>query len=279
MKINSDQNIVLISGGSSGIGRVIVEYLAQKGHKVYAGARKSEDIISLNSIPNVNGIQLDVTNQENIDSAITLIKKNHEHIDVLINNAGIAGWGAVIDRDINYFKKVMEVNVWGMIRLTQSCYHLLRKSRRFPIIFNISSQGANYVFPFWAPYHISKYSVKAFSDALRRELIPHNIRVCDLQLGPFKSEAFSKQVDTLEEYKLKHTNSEFTPRMSKFFDKIVNNPNRKEKPPIIIAKLIEKLSSQKGYKVRYEPGKRRIASMLLTRLPAKWVDYFISKMF
>lgn len=279
MKKQLNQNIVLISGGSSGIGRIIVEYLAQQGHKVYAGARDYEKILSLNSIPNVQGVQLDITNQEDIDSAITSIEKNHGFIDVLINNAGIPGWGAIIDRELDYFKRVMNVNVWGMIRLTKACYHLLRKSRKFPIIFNISSQGANYAFPFWAPYHISKYSVRALSDSLRREFLPHNIRVCELQLGPFKSEAFSKQVDSFEEYKLKYVNSEFTPRVSKFFDKIIYNPRRKEKHPIIIAKLIAKVSTQKGYKVRYEPGKRRMVFMLLTRLPAKWVDRFILKMF
>ena len=109
-------------------------------------------------------------------------------------------------------------------------------------------------------------------------MLPLNIRVCELQLGPIKSQAFIKQKESLSEYKKNYKDSEFTPRLSNLFAKIIYTPERKEKSPIIIAKLIEKLISQKKYKVRYEPGKKRLASFLLTKLPPKWIDkYFLKK--
>ncbi|NVM19937.1 MAG: SDR family NAD(P)-dependent oxidoreductase [Candidatus Lokiarchaeota archaeon] len=276
---NPDKKIFLISGASSGIGNEIAKYLATQGNIIFAGARKESDIQELNQYENITGIQLDVTIPEQINSTINLIRNTYGYLDVLINNAGIPGWGAIMDLKPDYFKEVIEVNLIGYIRLSQAGYPLLRNSAKFPIIFNISSQGAKYAFPFWAPYHITKFGVRAFSDALRRELIPFNIRVCELQLGPFKSKAFEKQKQLLEDYKMKQIKSEFTPRLLKMFEMIVLNPKRKEKSPIKVAKLIEKLSSQLKYKVRYEPGRKRLASTVLTKFPPKWVDKMLLKKF
>ena len=128
---NSQTNIILISGASSGIGKNMATYLAKKGNVVYAGARKDTDLQDLNRIDNIFGIKLDVSIQDEINRVIETIRQKHGHLDVLINNAGIIGWGAIMNREISYFKKVLDVNLWGMIRLIQQCYPLLKKSNNY----------------------------------------------------------------------------------------------------------------------------------------------------
>ena len=171
------KRIVLITGSSSGIGKAIAEFLASKGNHVFAGARKKEDIARLNKIENIQGIQLDVTQSEDIDKAVKHIEIECGYLDCLVNNAGVMGWGSVVDRELEYFKSVFNVNVWGAVIMVKAFYPLLKKSRNNPLIVNMSSQGENYTLPFWSPYIMSKHAIKAFSACLRREMMTVGIRV------------------------------------------------------------------------------------------------------
>lgn len=142
------KKVVVISGTSSGIGYCLAQELAKDGHMVYAGARKKSDVERLSQIENIQGVQLDITKTEDINNLVVLLEKQENHIDVLINNAGITGWGGIIDRDMDYYRNVLEVNLFGHIQMIKSCYMLLRHSVSMPIIINMSSQGGNYAMPF-----------------------------------------------------------------------------------------------------------------------------------
>ena len=119
------QLVVVISGASTGIGYCLANELAADGNKVYAGARKEEDIKVLSEVPNITGIRLDITCPEEIRAAAQEVEQKEGHVDVLINNAGVTGWGAVMDRDMSYFRKVMEINYFGHVQTIKEFYPLI----------------------------------------------------------------------------------------------------------------------------------------------------------
>jgi NAD(P)-dependent dehydrogenase (short-subunit alcohol dehydrogenase family) len=271
------KRIILITGASSGIGRAITEYLASKGEVVYAGARKQEDIAVLNGIANVTGIRLDVTRPEEIRDVVERISKEHGCLDCLINNAGVMGWGAVIDRDISYYHSVFEVNVWGAVRMVKACYPLLKQSVKRPAIFNISSQGENYTLPFWSPYMMSKHAMKAFSSSLRREMLAGGISVVGIAPGAFKSKMLKGQRNALNEYK-KSYSSEFTPKVVKMLGIPVRNNRKHERSPVEIGRLIYRVMNSSRRKARYQPGRKFIPDVILDNFPTAVVDKLIMKM-
>jgi len=274
--MNSNKKIIVISGSSSGIGLCAVQQLSKMGNIIFAGARKETDIIHLSTLAGVYGVKLDVTKAEDVDALVETIESGFGYIDVLINNAGIPGWGAIMERDLEYFERIMAVNFFGHIRVIRSLYPLLRKSGSSPIIINVSSQAGNYAFPFWAPYHGSKWALEAFSDCLRRELRPVGIRVAVIQPGAIRSDAFKNQLDEFEAYKTEQE-SEFHPRAVRFLEAAFRSPARKEKDPrVVVDAMLHAIYSPK-HKLTYQPGRRLVPDWLAARLPRRWVDKLVAR--
>lgn len=270
------KNVVLITGASSGIGKAIAGIMASKGDMVFAGARKEKDIELLDQYKNVQGIKLDVRKSTDIENVIQKIKDTEGHLDCLVNNAGVMGWGAIIDRDIEYFKNIFEVNMWGTISVVKAAYPLLKKSPFYPAVFNISSQGANYTFPFWSPYHMSKYAMEAFTGSLRHEFMSVGIRVFSIAPGAFKSEMLSKQQEELDSYEKKFQ-SDFSQKVVKMLRTPVKKDNQRGQSPEIIGELIYKILHSKKSKARYQPGKRLIPDVLFEKMPMPILDKIIMK--
>ena len=234
--MRADRKIVVISGASSGIGFAAAKQLSSMGHLVYAGARRSEDIARLSAMECTQGIRLDITRPEDIWSLVDEIGSSIGRIDVLINNAGVPGWGAIMDREMDYFKRIMDVNLFGHVQMVKAFYPLLRRSISSPVIINISSQAGNYAFPFWAPYHMSKWELEAFSECLRRELLGPGIRVVVIQPGAIQSAAFSSQRDAFSAYKA-NTQSAFHSRAIYMLQRAFEQPSERAKKPQVVLDL------------------------------------------
>ncbi len=116
----ANQRAILVTGASTGIGRKITERLAAHGYFVYAGARKDADLASLKAIPDVQAIRLDVTKAEDIDAAIKAITLGGRGLYGLVNNAGIASWGPLVDMSPEEFDLTMRVNLYGPYRITRA---------------------------------------------------------------------------------------------------------------------------------------------------------------
>lgn len=274
--MDNKQKIIVISGASSGIGLYSTNHLSKLGNLVIAGARKTEDITKLSEIQNVQGVKLDITQPEDIDALVEFVKTRYSYLDVLINNAGIPGWGAIMDRDVKYFQRIMDVNFYGALRMIKALYPLLKKSNNHPIIINMSSQGGNYAFPFWAPYHSSKWALEALSDALRRELFPSGIRVAVIQPGAIHSAAFRSQQDEFAGYS-KQVKSEFQVRAASMLQTAFVNPNRKAKDPQVVADALVHAIYSPNSKLYYHPGRRLIPDFLAAKLPQKFVDRLLAR--
>lgn len=276
--MKKEEKVIVITGASTGIGYGIATELAGDGNKVYAGCRKKSDIERLSAITNIKAIELDITKIEQINEAVERIKKEEGHIDVLINNAGITGWGAIMDRDMEYIRRVMEVNFFGHVQNIKMFYPLLKESKKNPVIINISSQAGNYALPFWAAYHSSKWALEAFSHCLRGELQAYGIRVAIIQPGAIKSQAFEKDKDDFRKYKSQIDTSDFVKYAIPSLDAAFNRPPiSRDKSPVLIANAVRKIIYNKKNKVYYQPGKRLVPDLAMSILPYKLVDKIYGK--
>src|SRR6056297_303875 len=182
---SEQQKSVLVTGASTGIGRNLAETLAGQGHHVHAGARRDADLEALNAIDNITAVRLDVTNQDQIDAVVALIKEKGTGLYGLVNNAGIGDGGPVIDTPVEVQTLVYDVNVEGVYRVTRAFAPLVIESRG-----RIATTGSIAGTLAWAggsAYSGSKHWIEAFTDALAAEMAPHDVSVSVIAPGNFQS--------------------------------------------------------------------------------------------
>jgi NAD(P)-dependent dehydrogenase (short-subunit alcohol dehydrogenase family) len=177
---------VLITGCSTGIGRATAQHLASKGWTVYATARREESIADLREL-GCKTLALDVTDEASMEAGVAAVEAEHGAVGVLINNAGYSQSGAVETVPMADVRRQFETNVFGLVRMTQLVLPGMRKQHWGKVV-NISSMGANFVFPGGGFYHATKYAVDAISDALRFEVKGFGIDVVIIQPGLIKTE-------------------------------------------------------------------------------------------
>ena len=180
---------VLISGASTGIGFRLAERLARMGYRVYAGARKPEDLARLSRAHNnISPVEMDVTQPQQVESVIALLEQ--EQLVALINNAGIAMVGPMEAINAEEFESQLQVNLIGSYRLIRACTPLLRKTRGR--IINISSTSGLVGWPFAGVYVASKYGLEGLSDVLRVELGRFGIRTVLINPGAVDTPLWDK---------------------------------------------------------------------------------------
>jgi NAD(P)-dependent dehydrogenase (short-subunit alcohol dehydrogenase family) len=177
---------VLVTGASTGIGRKIVEVLAEQGNYVYAGARKQADLDSLNEIDNVQSVRLDVTDQEQIDAAVATVNDGGRGLYGLVNNAGVFIVGPIIDVSLDEFQWLMDVNLFGVYRVTQAFAPMIVEEKgRITTIGSISGIGSD---KFNGQYCMSKHAIEAFTDTLAMEMETLDVQVSVIEPGDYDSE-------------------------------------------------------------------------------------------
>ena len=180
-----EQKAVLITGATTGIGRMTAEHLAANGYFVYAGARKQSDIDELNKIENIQAVRLDVTVQDEIDAAVARIGKAGRGLWGLVNNAGVNVVGPLIEYSDEDFDFLFDVNVRGVFSVTKAFAPLLIESEGR--IVNISSISGIGTGPAYGPYSMTKHAIEAFTDALRAELEVTGVTVSAIEPGNYSS--------------------------------------------------------------------------------------------
>jgi NAD(P)-dependent dehydrogenase (short-subunit alcohol dehydrogenase family) len=180
-----EQQSVLITGASTGIGRHLAEALAGKGYHVYAGARKEKDLAELDAIENITAVRLDVTKQDQVDAVVEKIKGDGGGLWGLVNNAGVGGGGDVLDTPIENQTFVYAVNVEGVYRTTQAFAPMVMESKGR--IITTGSIAGTISWPGGSAYAGSKHWVEAYTDALAGEMEPHGVSVSVIEPGNYKS--------------------------------------------------------------------------------------------
>jgi NAD(P)-dependent dehydrogenase (short-subunit alcohol dehydrogenase family) len=177
---------VLVTGASSGIGRLVTERLAAQGYVVYAGARKDSDLQALGAIRNVHPIRLDVTKPDDIDAALKTITQAGHGLYGLVNNAGIYTDAPVIDTSPEEFDLLMKVNLYGPYRVTRALAPLIKASHGR--IVNIGSISGILNETRSGAYQMSKHAIETFSATMAQELAPVGVQVSTVEPGSYKSE-------------------------------------------------------------------------------------------
>lgn len=180
------QQAVLVTGASSGIGRKITELLASKGHFVYAGARKQQDMDELNAIQNVQAVRLDVTVDADLAAAVETVRKGGRGLHGVVNNAGVAIVGPLIEVEEKDLRFLFDVNVYGPYRVTKAFAPLLIESKGR--VSNISSISGILSGPLFGPYSMSKHAIEAYGDALAVEMSRVGVKVSLVEPGNYRSD-------------------------------------------------------------------------------------------
>lgn len=176
---NINHKYVLVTGCDSGFGRAIVEELDQKGVNVFAGCLsdssvKELKVLSKRIIPFV----FDVSNSEHIKDAVAFVEKKlpkGQGLWGLVNNAGIARSGFIEWLSIDSYRKVADVNLFGLIEVTNNFLPLIKRNKGR--IVNMASVAGILATPFGGPYNVSKFGVIAFNNTLRIEMMAFGIGV------------------------------------------------------------------------------------------------------
>lgn len=210
------QKAVLITGASSGIGRLTAEHLAENGYFVYAGARKAEDIEALNKIENVQAVRLDVTVQEEIDAAVEHIRSEGRGLWGLVNNAGVNVVAPLIEFPDDSLEFLFDVNVFGVFRVTKAFAPLIIESEgRIVNISSISGFGAG---PPYGGYSMTKHAIEAMTDSLAFSMGRLNVHVAAVEPGNYKSEIGLSRCKRMLENEEDYTSEYFQELMDMFLD-------------------------------------------------------------
>ena len=282
------QKVILLTGASSGIGRETALRLARQGHIVYGAARRLQLLEPLRA-QGVRPLQLDVTDADSCRAAVQTVIQAEGHIDVLINNAGYGHFGAVEDVPLDEARRQLDVNLFGLARLTQLVLPHMRRQHHGRII-NTSSIGGHFTSYLGAWYHVSKYAVEAFSDALRMELRPHGIDVVLIEPSSIRTPWGDIAVQHLEEVAQPlpspssvsssegHTGAYLSEsRRTAAFIRRLWSSSLISGPRVVTAAISSAVNARRP-RARYVPGRfGRTLILLHTLLPTRLFDYLMRR--
>jgi NAD(P)-dependent dehydrogenase (short-subunit alcohol dehydrogenase family) len=183
---------IFITGTSTGFGRLMSITLSKAGHTVIAGMRditgkNKAAADDLSALPNIEVMEIDVTSDASVSTAVAGAIQKFGTIDVLVNNAGVAGFGLLEGYSIGQIKNLFEVNFYGVIRTYQAILPYMRKQKK-GLIINLTSGASGHTLPFMIPYLASKFGVEAITEGLQDELAEYGIENVSIQPGVYPTE-------------------------------------------------------------------------------------------
>lgn len=281
--MNKSKNI-LITGVSTGIGNELARVFAKAGYTIYGSVRNQSDAARLREEigDQFHALVFDVTNHKSVDEAAEKLteKIGREGLGGLINNAGIAIGGPFMDLDIEEFKYQFDVNVIGMVKVTQAFLPLLGARDKHEVlpgrIIQISSASGKFATPFMSPYVGSKHAMEGISHSLRRELQLYGIDVVIIGPGPIKTPIWNKGSNKEKDEKWK--DSPFFKSLKIFQNKFIVNSLRQAWTADKAAGIILDAFESNRPKTRYTLMPQHVKNWVLPRLvPDRTLDKFFKK--
>ena len=266
---------ILVTGASTGIGETVVRRLDQLGYLVIAGVRQPADAARLRATisPRIQTIELDVTQPEHLERlpGTLAAMTGRRGLDGLVNNAGIAVGGPIEYLPLALVRQQFEVNVFGLLAVTQACLPFLRVARGR--IVNIGSIAGISTTPMVTPYCMSKHAVEALTDGLRLELADTGIQVVVVEPGAVKTPIWDKgrsmladAEGTLPPIALKRYG-----RRLQLMGKLLQANNLRAVAPDRVADAVVEAIEANPPKTRYLVGADAKIRALIARLLPDWV--------
>ncbi|HEY0246353.1 MAG TPA: oxidoreductase [Mucilaginibacter sp.] len=196
----------LITGCSTGFGRELAVEILKSGYKAVVTARNTDDIkdIVANYPDTAISVKLDVTNPDDIKSAVKQTLDKFGQIDVLVNNAGIGYFGAIEESEEKEYRRMFEINFFGLANMTREVLPIMRKQHSGHIV-NVASIGGLVGFPAVGFYNATKFAVDGFSESLAKETAPLGIKVTVIAPSGFRTDWAGRSANqspiVIEDYK------------------------------------------------------------------------------
>ena len=243
LKILKMSKVVLITGGSSGIGKTVGNFLLTKGYTVYGSSRNPENVAN-SKFPLV---AIDVRNNESIHSAVAEIISKEGRIDVLINNAGVGITGPIEEIPLQEIQNNFHTNVFGPIEVMKAVLPQMRQQKS-GLIINVTSIAGYMGLPYRGIYSASKGALELITESIRMEVKPFNIRVTNVAPGDFATDIAARRfhAPVLDQSAYKEIYSQQLATINEH----VNDGG----DPIEMAKAIDKIIQTKNPKVHYKVG-------------------------
>jgi NAD(P)-dependent dehydrogenase (short-subunit alcohol dehydrogenase family) len=185
------ENVVLVTGASTGIGNETAKLFQTKNWKVAATMRRPHEADDLRNIVDVECIALDVTDPPSISAAIDETLQKFGRIDAVVNNAGYAVVGPFEASSDEQVRMQFDTNVFGVMNVCRAILPHFRERRR-GVIVNVASIGGRITFPLYSVYHATKWAVEGFSEALQYEVKQFGIRVKIIEPGPIRTDFYTR---------------------------------------------------------------------------------------
>jgi NAD(P)-dependent dehydrogenase (short-subunit alcohol dehydrogenase family) len=278
MENSTNNKTIVITGSSTGIGKACALHLDKLGYKTYAGVRKQTDGDRLReeASDRLVPIILDVTDADSITAAVSTIEREAGgNVFGLINNAGIGRSGVLEVTPIDEIRKVMDVNIIGLMAMTKALIPMLRKNKGR--IINIGSTASFLASPGASAYAASKFAVRAVTDSLRLELQPFGMSVILVAPGAVESEIWEKGTAYKNEMRrsIKPENAQRYATLIKFGENLIKEIKKIPAKEVAIS-VAQALASKKP-KPYYIVGKDAKAGVKAARLPKSLLDWIFIK--
>ncbi|MCB0587612.1 MAG: oxidoreductase [Phaeodactylibacter sp.] len=257
----ASKKVILATGASSGMGKDAALQLIKEGHTVYGAARRAEKMQDLVEAGG-HALQMDLTDEGQIVAGVKQVVAEQDRIDVLINNAGYAVYGAIEDVPIEDARRQFEVNIFGLARITQEVLPHMRAQGSGKII-NISSMGGKVYTPLGAWYHATKHALEGWSDCLRLELEPFNIDVVVIQPGIITTEFGDVMVQPMVDRSAGGPYEKMAQAVARATRDSYENGG--SSPASVITALISKAIASPNPRTRYVAGKFAKPMLFLRR--------------
>lgn len=269
---------VLITGVSSGIGKVTALLLAERGHKVIGTGRSMERMRNLRDEATerrfaISVVELDINSDEDCRTKLPDILEKHGPVDALVNNAGYGLWGPVETLSIDELRAQFETNLFAAFRLTKAVLPGMA-DRRYGKIVNVSSILGRMGTPFNGAYVASKFALEGLSEALRAEVAPLGIKVSLVEPGLYRTEFQSNQVIARDARTHDGVYASYIRNYNENHDKY----QLLMSDPIAVAKVIRNIVEAKNPAFRYAVGiEARMGIMGRRYLPERLFHAMLSR--
>ena len=259
--------VALVTGASSGIGRATALALVEAGFEVVGTSRKAAGVTPLSG---VTFLDLDVVSDASVTAVVARVSERFGRLDVLVNNSGVGAVGAAEERSLEQERRVFDVNVFGVMRMTKAVLPLMRDQGKGRVI-NISSAFGFIPAPYGAVYAASKHAIEGYSESVDHEVREHGVRVLLVEPAGTKTgfEASLEQPDTpLQAYA----------GQRKVTADVIAEGIKNGDDPGVVAKAIVAAATDRTPKLRYTAGRTAgLASMLRRAMPSRVFDKLIRK--
>jgi short-subunit dehydrogenase len=239
---------ILITGSSSGIGKVTAKYFQEKDWNVVATMRTPQKETELTQLDQVLVTRLDVQDSSSIHNAVAEGISKFGKIDVLLNNAGYGAYGVLEGTPIEKIKRQFDVNVIGVLETTKAILPHFRANKA-GVIINISSIGGKMTFPLGTLYHGSKFAVEGLSEALSFEMEAIGVKIKIVEPGAIRTDFTGRSFDFSNDESL----TEYQGVVGKLFG-AMSAIEQTGSEPIVVAEVVYQAATDGTSQLRYTAG-------------------------